>query len=86
MASSKEPQLVPVFMPSLSALLVNAEGNKGAPLTEQEVLAIRDKSVCVMMPLDQAVKMDESRGYCDINPENCWDEWLMLRQSMGDLK
>lgn len=42
-----------VFVPSLIALLLSKADEKGSPLTELEVLVIRD-----------------------IDPENCWAEWL----------
>lgn len=79
----KDKKLVPVFMPSLSAILVNAEDMKGDPLDENEVLAIRDKASCIMMEVDHAEAMDKSRGYSDIDPENCWYDWQMLRREMG---
>lgn len=69
---AKEQKLVPVFMPALVALLLRAEESKGEPLTEQEVIAIRDEANCVMMPAAQAKKQEESRGYPDVDPENCW--------------
>jgi hypothetical protein len=72
-------QLVPVFIPSLAALLLNAERGKGAALTETEVLDIRDRGVCMMMPVEQRDQLTGSRGYRDIDPENCWAEWLALR-------
>lgn len=70
-------------MPTLCSLLVHAEDKKGSPLTEQEVLSIRDKSVCIMMDAADAAKMEASRGYRDIDPDNCWFDWLVLRKSMG---
>ena len=53
-----ESQLIPVFIPALVVLLVDAERRKGSPLTEQEVLAIRDKGGCVTMPVAQAIALD----------------------------
>ena len=76
-------QLVPVFMPSLSALLLHAEDLKGEPLTADEVLKIRDNAACIMMRPDHAGKMDDSRGYRDIAPENCWYDWQHLRRELG---
>ncbi|MFT3736646.1 MAG: DUF2314 domain-containing protein [Rhodocyclaceae bacterium] len=37
-----EEKLVPVFIPALVAILVNAEDKKGEPLSKEEVIAIRD--------------------------------------------
>lgn len=81
--TDESKDLVPYFMPSLSAILVNAEDKKGSPLEYDEVVAIRDKSTCIMMELADAKKMDESRGYIDLDPENIWHSWQMLRKDMG---
>lgn len=78
-------ELVPVFIPALVALLVHFEDKKGSPLTQDEVIAIRDDAACMMMEPAAARKMDESRGYCDIDPENCWYDWQMARREMGRL-
>ena len=75
--------LIPVFIPALSAILINAEDKKEAPLVENEVLDIRDKASVIMMQKDSALKMHESREYVDIDPENCWYEWQMLRRELG---
>jgi hypothetical protein len=76
-----EEQLVPVFMPALVLLLLHAEKLKGEPLTEDEVLRIRDNAICVMTRVDVARKQDESRGYRDLDPENCWHDWQQHRLS-----
>ena len=81
--NSETDDLVPVFMPALVDLLVHAEDKKGTPLTRDEVHAIRDSGACIMMEADDARKMDDSRGYRDINPENCWHDWQMARRKMG---
>lgn len=81
--TDESQNLVPYFMPSLSAILVNAEDKKGSPLEYDEVIAIRDKSTCIMMEIADAKKMDESRGYIDLDPENIWHTWQMLRRDMG---
>lgn len=76
-------ELIPFFTPALSAVLLAAEDKKGSPLTVDEVLEVRDGSACIMMKPDDAAKMDESRGYRDIDPENCWYDWQLLRQELG---
>lgn len=68
-----------MFMPPLVSILAHHEREKGAPLTEGEVLAIRGKSVVMMMRQSAAEQMAEKRGYRDINPQNCWQEWQKLR-------
>jgi uncharacterized protein YegJ (DUF2314 family) len=74
--------LLPMFMPSLGAILISAEDKKGEPLTEDEVLSIRDNATCIMMTAPDAAKMAESRGYTDIDPDNCWYDWQMLRREL----
>lgn len=80
---SDTDDLVPVFMPALVVLLVHAEDKKGTPLTKDEVHAIRDSGACIMMESGVARKMDDNRGYRDIDPENCWHDWQMARRDMG---
>ena len=76
-------ELIPVFMPSLGSWLIRAEDVKGEPLTYDEVIRLRDKAPCIMMTVDDVRKLEESRGYRDIDPENCWYEWQMLRRDLG---
>ncbi len=80
-----EKKLVPVFMPALVVLLIKAEDVKGTPLSKDEVLHVRDHASVVMLGPDAAEKMAESRGYADIDPENCWYDWQMVRREMGRL-
>lgn len=77
--SHDEGPLCSVFMPALVAILHAAEQEKGAPLTEAEVLAIRDNAVCMTVPLSVANDLERSRGYSDISPEDCWHGWLSAR-------
>jgi len=76
---SSEDDLRPVFIPALVALLMRAEELNGAPLTRNQVIAIRDNANCVMMPASIKTEMEAERGYADIDPEKCWEEWLTLR-------
>jgi hypothetical protein len=76
--------LVPFFVHSLAFHLGLAEQRKGAPLTEEEVLRVRDGALCVMVTAEQARAMIEARrridpGYRHVDPENCWAEWQQLR-------
>lgn len=75
--------LIPVFIPALSALLIDAEDRKSEPLTSDEVLSIRDGASCIMMTRGEAAKLAETRGYFDLDPENCWYDWQMLRRELG---
>ena len=75
-------KLVPIFIPALVAVLLNREQAKGSPLTEDEVIKIRDSAECVMSPLDVIPKMAESRGYDDLDPEDVWNQWVAIRPSL----
>ncbi len=70
--------LVPVFIPALGLILAQAEKLKGSRLTEEEVLAVRDKAVCIMMPPDRAREFAATRPR-DVHPDSCWPDWNRLR-------
>ena len=84
MEETADDELVLVFMPSLAAVLLHAEDEQGEPLTYEQVLEIRDHSVCMRMPRDVAERLAEERGD-DLDPENCWHEWQLLRRQLGRL-
>jgi len=75
-------ELVPVFMPPLATILAHREREKGIPLTENEVLAIRGKSVVMMMRRSIADQMAQRRGWRDIDPKKCWEEWQQARRQL----
>ncbi|WP_315315738.1 hypothetical protein [Pantoea vagans] len=79
-----------VYIPALIPLLLKKENDKGSPLTEEEVSSIRDSATCIEVASDVAFTMAECRGYFDINPEKCWDEWRAYRnerlRSAGDIR
>lgn len=77
---NSEP-LVIVPIPALVTLLLNRERAKGVPLTEGEVLAIRDNAVSIALPRDVAAHMAEERGYDDIDQDNVWAEWSAIRHT-----
>jgi hypothetical protein len=72
---SDQDPLVPVPIPALVVLLTQLEARKGAPLSEDEVLAARDGAVCMMMRQSVAQLSARKRGYADLDPENVWEEW-----------
>lgn len=74
-----EEELVPTPIPALIAILINKEREKGSPLSQSEVLEIRDNAVCMMLPISAKEKMEESRGYPDLNPEYVWEQWQEAR-------
>lgn len=72
-----------VFIPALVTILLHAEKTIGRPLTEAEVIAIRDKAVCMAMPVSVAAQMETKRGYPDIVAEAAWPEWQSARLQLG---
>lgn len=71
--------LVLVFIPALVALLTAAETERERPLTEAEVIAIRDEAVTIALPRAEAQSMAAARGYDDIDPEHAWEQWQAVR-------
>jgi hypothetical protein len=82
MMADENKKLVPVFIPPLANVLALAEQKKGSPLSEPEVKAIRDQSICIMMESADAEAMAEPRGFVDVNPANCWADWHRLRPGL----
>ena len=72
-----------VIVPALVAILLNAEQAKGAPLTEAEVIGIRDSAQCIAMPASAAAAVEAERGYKDIDAEAAWPEWQRARLDLG---
>jgi len=68
--------VIVLFIPSLISLLVSKAEEKGSPLTEEEVLAIRDNATAIVTDAQGVLAVAERRGYQDIDPEYCWEEWL----------
>jgi hypothetical protein len=82
MSTNQNDPLCLVFTPPLVALLYQAELALGSPLTEAQVLAIRDKANCVALPYSVALDAEKKRGYPDIVAENCWPEWQAARKQL----
>jgi len=83
---SEKEELIIYPVPSLVAILLNREEAKGSPLTEEEVVQIRDTCEAVALPIDVARQVDEARGYLDIDPENCWEEWQRVRKELTEIQ
>ena len=77
--SKNEGRLIIFCIPSLVATLLNRENKKGAPLTEQEVLEIRDNAPAIALPEKVAEEVTAKRGYEDIDADNVWEEWQRAR-------
>jgi hypothetical protein len=74
-----------VHVPALVAVLLNKKREKGTPLTEQEVVEIRDTSEAIAMTREQHLEVIEGRGYLDIDPENAWEAWQEARKEFEEL-
>ena len=81
---SNSEDLVITCVPSLVAVLLKREREKGSPLTDQEVLAVRDGCTAVALPRSQVAKLAESRGYDDIDPHHCWEQWQEIRTQLHE--
>ncbi|MGD9918922.1 MAG: hypothetical protein AB7U46_12965 [Paenirhodobacter sp.] len=75
--ASETPVLV--FLPPLVTVLTAAERAKGAPLTESEVLEIRDRATVMAVRAADAAVAAARRGYADIVAEDAWREWQRHR-------
>jgi len=82
--SAPDGDLVRVPIPALVVILQRAETLKGAPLVEDEVLHIRDEAVCMAMSVDMRAKLEQKRGYVDVDPENAWNDWQSVRAALRE--
>jgi hypothetical protein len=77
------PGLAVIFMPSLAALLADAERIKGSRLTEEQVVRIRDKALVVVVPADVVAATVQQRGYAEVDAANPWESWQAIRSTDG---
>ena len=77
--SPQSEALVSVPIPPLVVLLAALEKEKGAALTEEEVLAAGTKAACMQMPVSLAKRMKEKRGYVDLDLTDLWSSWQQFR-------
>lgn len=79
-----DDDLVITFVPALVAILLAAERAKGSPLTEAEVLETRGSAACIVLPRSVVDAMADKRGYDDLEPERCWEQWRSVRTELTD--
>ena len=77
-----EEDLVIEFTPPLVALLLAAERAKGSPLTEEEAIDVRDNAACIRLRRFTSEAMAAERGYADLDPERCFEEWQVVRTQL----
>lgn len=68
--------LVIQYMPALVAMLTRAEQLTGKPLTEEQVLKLRDANPAVVVEAAAAKAAEDGRGYADLDPADAWLGWL----------
>jgi hypothetical protein len=72
-------------VPALVAHLTRAEELAKRPLTQEEVLRIRDNAAVIANPLSAMPSFLAQRGYHDIYPPEVWEEWQLYRAGKLDL-
>ena len=75
-------QLVITPIPALVTILLRKEREKGAPLSEEEVLAISDNAACIALPVSEKAALEERRGYRDLDTDNVWQDWQVARREL----
>ena len=75
----RETQYRLVFMPSLLRRFREAQDHSQAPLTAPQARAIRAEAVGVRVTLEIASKMEQRRGFKDLDQDNFWAEWQQLQ-------
>jgi len=78
-----DSEIIITHIPSLVATLQNQEQANGAPLTREDVEAIRDGAPCVALTRYQRTAVDDGRGYGDIDSERAWDDWQVDRLDLA---
>ena len=73
------------YIPALVALLTRAEELAKRPLSESEVLRIRDNAEKVSQPLSAMPALLQQRGYHDLYAPDAWKEWQLYREGKLDL-
>ena len=84
--ANSDDKTVRVYLNPLHAMLGAAEKKKGSPLTEVEVLLVRDTTVEVDMTPKQAEKfyasLDAQMPIGRLNPTRLWEEWQEVRDQV----
>ncbi len=75
--------MVAVIIPPLVLILEDLERKKGSPLTEAEVLEMRDKAPAIQMEEAHFLEFSKGRGP-DLDPDHVWEQWLRYKAT-GEL-
>jgi hypothetical protein len=76
--------LVPTIVPALTVQLLAAERSEGRPLSQREVEALTSNATAIAMAPPEALALERSRGYADIEPELAWEQWQIVRSGLSD--
>jgi hypothetical protein len=76
-----EEKMSQVFMPSLLSRFREAEAESGSPLNSKQAEEIRESAVALLLPEPAALKLEERRGFRDLDPDSFWTEWQQIRSS-----
>jgi hypothetical protein len=84
--ANSDAKTVRVYLNPLHAMLGAAEKQKGSPLTEAEVLHVRDTTVAIDMTPKQAEKfyasLDAQMPIGRLDPTRLWEEWQEVRDQV----
>ena len=72
-------RLALTMIPSLASVLMAAEKSAGRPLKRREVEEIVANCATIAMEPHDALMLERSRGYADIEPELAWEQWQIVR-------
>lgn len=73
---------IPTIIPSLVAMLLAAEREKGDALAEAEVDRVVDEAPAIAMSADDVRTLERMRGYADIEPRRAWAQWQLVRSTL----
>lgn len=76
------PKLVAVAVPAFVVTLVALERKAGRALTRAEVNDAVRKAPVIAMEHRDALALERSRGYSDIDPELAWEQWQVVRSTL----
>lgn len=77
---------MPTPIPALVTILLGRERELKRRLSKEEVLQIRDKCACMMLPAEMNAQLSQNRGYRDVSLDTPWEDWCEARRSFEDLR
>lgn len=83
-AQPGERPSVRIYLNPLHSMLHAAEKRKGSPLTEDEVIQVRETTVAIDMTKENAERfyasLDAQVQIYRMNPDRIWEEWQEIRE------